>query len=111
MDGHSYLLELGGGIGAEFPILGKQAVATIEITIMGVLGDHTYGVGGGLIISATIDFKVVSVSVCCEARQLFLWTECTPNPSHPSISATTKWGLTQLSIAVEVHIFWVIGID
>ena len=103
-DGKSYLLQLGGGVGANLQFLKFNVFAAIEVTIDAVLGDNTWGVGASVIISANINFFVVSVQTSIEARQLFMETSC----GKPR---DTKWGLTQVLVAIDISIFWVCNID
>lgn len=104
-DGKNYTLQIGGGVGADLSFGPFIAFAAIEVTVVGMMGDHTWGLGGAVIISAHIDYKVVSVQASIEARQMYMVTDCT-TPKD-----TTKWGLTQVLVAIDIHIFWVIDID
>ncbi|MCJ1350794.1 MAG: hypothetical protein MMC33_000775 [Icmadophila ericetorum] len=107
-DGKSYLLQLGGGVGASLQFLKFNVFAAIEVTIDAVLGNNTWGVGASVIISASINFFIVTVQTSIEARQLFMMTTCTDSKGNP---AETTWGLTQVLVAVDISIFWVCSID
>jgi hypothetical protein len=104
-DGKNYTLQIGGGVGADLSFSPFVAFGFIEVTVVGMMGDHTWGIGGSVIISAHIDYKIVSVQASVEARHMYMVTDCT-TPRE-----TTKWGLTQVLVAIEIHIFWVVDID
>ena len=102
------MLQLGGGVGASLQFLKFNVFAAIEVTIDAVLGNNTWGVGASVIISASINFFIVTVQTSIEARQLFMMTTCTDSKGNP---AETTWGLTQVLVAVDISIFWVCSID
>jgi hypothetical protein len=82
-----------------------KAKASIVITILGLLGDHSWGIGTGLIIKASLDLVVVEVEVQFESRLMFLKTTCNQGNDE------TKWGLSQVEIAFDIHIFLVLDIS
>jgi hypothetical protein len=59
----------------------------------GVLGDHAWGVGASLIISAGLNFGVLQVQSLFEAIQLLMIQDCA--------QGKVVRGLTQLSFTVD----------
>jgi hypothetical protein len=97
------LLTGGAGFGAGMDVGPFEAKASYVVTFLALFADHSWGVGMGVIIRASVDLVIIELETTFEARHMWMTTKCA--------SGVTKWGLTQVSIAIDVHIFIVCDIS
>jgi hypothetical protein len=102
-DGSTYVLQLGGGFGLGYTVGPFAITATADLTVTGILGDHMWGFGVVVLVTANLDAVIVHVGITAELSQTFLSTECNKGASE------TRWGITQASVAVNLSICWVVN--
>ncbi len=104
-DGNVWTFQLGGGIGVAFnltdafKVIGYYAQTQFLIT-----GDTVFGLGASALLKATVDLVVVQASISIEAKIALLRITC-------NVSDSSIWGVAQVTIAIEVSIFFVIDIE
>jgi hypothetical protein len=103
-DGNAWTFQLGVGIGVSFTIGPFEAIAYYAQSQFLITGDTVFGLGASSLVKATVDLKVVEASISIEAKIAMLKVTC-------NVSDSTIWGVAQVTIAIEVSIFFVIDIE
>jgi hypothetical protein len=105
--GSTYLAKLGFGVGYQTHIGAFGAQASCTVVGQFIKLPQGFDVGGFIVLEAEIDFGIVVASARSEGGLRFRRIDCTHN-SKPDHSI---WRIWQLTIAVEVHIFWLVDIE
>jgi len=103
-DGNAWTFQLGVGIGVSFNIGPFEAIAYYAQSQFLITGDTVFGLGASSLVKATVDLVVVEASISIEAKIAILKVSC-------NVSDSTIWGVAQVTIAIEVSIFFVIDIE
>jgi hypothetical protein len=103
-DGNAWTFQLGCGIGVEFPVIGFKALAYYAQSQFLITGDTVFGLGASSLVKGSIDLEIVEVGLSIEAKIALLRVTC-------NVSDSSIWGVAQVTIAVEVSIFFVIDIE
>jgi hypothetical protein len=103
-DGNAWTFQLGVGIGVSFTIGPFEAIAYYAQSQFLITGDTVFGLGASSLVKATVDLVVVEVSISIEAKIAMLKVSC-------NVSDSSIWGVAQVTIALEVSIFFVIDIE
>ena len=103
-DGNAWTFQLGVGIGVSFGVGPFQAIAYYAQSQFLITGDTVFGLGASSLVKATVDLVVVEASVSIEAKIALLKVSC-------NVSDSSIWGAAQVTIAIEVSIFFVIDIE
>jgi hypothetical protein len=101
--GTIWSLQLGGGAGGDMHFGPFSAFASLEFTLIGQVGSHGVGWGFSVLITAHIDWKLLSLELNIEAGHMSMKTICD--------AGETKWGLLQLTVAIDLHICFIVDID
>jgi hypothetical protein len=103
--GTNVLVQIGGGLGLSFKVLGAEAKAWLAVAIDLVFGDTMTNLGISLILGFSVDlFKIVQVQVQAEARGFLVTT-------HEVNTPKTKCLLAQFTAQIEVSIFLVLDFE
>jgi hypothetical protein len=103
-DGNAWTFQLGAGIGVTFEVASVfDAIAYYAQSMFFITGDFGFGVGASTLVKGSIDLKVVEVDLSIEAKLALLKVNCG--------SGSSVWGVAQVTIAVEISIFFVIDIE
>jgi hypothetical protein len=94
---------LGLGIGIDFKVAGFGALAYYAETASLITRENVFGIASSALIKGSIDLEVVEVDISLEAKVELLKLTCT--------EGSAIWGVAQVTIAVEVSIFFVIDIE
>jgi hypothetical protein len=105
--GTAYMAKLGFGVGYLTRIASFGAQASCSVVGQFIKLSQGFDVGGFIVIEAEIDFGIVAASARSEDGVRFRRIEC----EHDGKPDHSNWRIWQLTIAVEVHIFWVIDIE
>ena len=103
-DFNAWTFQLGVGIGVSFSVGPFQAIAYYAQSQFLITGDTVFGLGASSLVKATVDLVVVEASVSIEAKIALLKVTC-------NVSDSTIWGAAQVTIAIEISIFFVIDIE
>ena len=103
-DFNAWTFQLGVGIGVSFSVGPFQAIAYYAQSQFLITGDTVFGLGASSLVKATVDLAVVEASVSIEAKIALLKVTC-------NVSDSTIWGAAQVTIAIEISIFFVIDIE
>ena len=101
--GTAVTLQIGGGIGVAFKVAIFEALAYYASTMFLIFGD-VFGVGASSLVKGTIDLKVVEVGISIETKIAILKVSC-------NASDSTIWGVGQVTIAVEITLFFGFDIE
>jgi hypothetical protein len=80
-----------------------KAIAYIAAGIIGIAGDSVYGLGGTLLIKASVDLVVASASISVDGKLVWLHQSCA--------AGVTTWVYARLTVAINLTIAFVIDID
>jgi hypothetical protein len=105
--GTSYMAKLGFGVGYQTKIASFSAQASCSVVGQFIKLPQGFDVGGFIVIEAEIDFGVVVASARSEGGLRFRRIDC----EHDGKPDHSNWRIWQLTVAVEVHIFWLIDIE
>jgi hypothetical protein len=103
-DFNAWTFQIGVGIGVSFKVGPFEAIAYYAQSQFLITGDTVFGLGASSLVKATVDLVVVEASVSIEAKIALLKVTC-------NVSDSTIWGAVQVTIAIEVSIFFVIDIE
>jgi hypothetical protein len=106
-DGDAYMAKFGFGVGYKTTIATFNAQAHCDIIGQFIKLPQGFDVGGSVRIQAEIDFGIVRASATVEGGLHYRQITCTIQNN----SEETKWHIWQMTMAVEVHIFWVVDIE
>ncbi|KAJ9656826.1 hypothetical protein H2198_004714 [Neophaeococcomyces mojaviensis] len=104
--GLSLSLELGVGIGITFTVgpFGASAYYSQSQTVM--KSKDIWGVGATAVVKAHVDLVVATADLCLEAKLMLIGGTC-----HDHETETTIWAWAQVSIALDISIFWVVNVS
>ena len=105
--GNSIEFKLGAGIGIGFKVGVFEAEAYYAMTQYLATVPNGFGIGAGMILKGEINLVIISVGLSVEAQIGLLREKC----DSKAPGATTLFGVAQVTIAVEVHIFLLIDIE
>ena len=80
-----------------------KAIAYIAAGIIGIAGNQVYGLGGTLVIKASVDLVVASASIGLDGKLVWLHQSCS--------AGVTTWVYARLTVAINLTIAFVIDID
>jgi hypothetical protein len=84
-------------------VAGFGALAYYAETASLITRENVFGIASSALIKGSIDLEVVEVDISLEAKVELLKLTCT--------EGSAIWGVAQVTIAVEVSIFFVIDIE
>jgi hypothetical protein len=103
-DFNAWTFQLGAGIGVAFEVASTfDAIAFYAQSMFFITGDFGWGVGSSSLVKGSIDLKVVEVDISIEAKIALLKVNCA--------AGSSIWGAAQVTIAVDISIFFVIDIE
>ncbi len=79
-----------------------KAIAYIAAGIIGIAGSQVLGVGGTLLIKASVDLVVASASISLDGKLVWLRQTCT--------AGVTTWAYARLTIAIDITLVFVLDI-
>ncbi|KAH7018866.1 hypothetical protein EDB80DRAFT_869542 [Ilyonectria destructans] len=104
--GLTLALDLGVGVGVAFEVGPFGALAYYSQTQTITKGQKSWGIGATAVVKAHVDLLVAEADVCIEATLMLLGGTCLHHKD-----TTTIIGWAQVSIALDVSIFWVVNVS
>jgi hypothetical protein len=102
--GNAWTFQLGVGIGVSFTVGPFDALAYYAQSEFLITGDTVFGLGASTLVKASVDLEIVEADISIEAKIALLKVTC-------NVTDSSIWGVAQVTIAIEVSIFFVIDIE
>jgi hypothetical protein len=107
-NGYSFTFQLGGGVGLTGTFLGCDAILYYASSYLLITGDNVFGLGASALLKGSVDLEPklkipVEIELSVEMKEVLLKVTCP--------AGTAVYGVMQVTIALEVHVFWFIDIE